>query len=249
MNNQERDPRIDRMLRSLPLGQTPPEVRAHTLHAVEELAAAEPVSVPGLSFPRLAVAFLIGIVASFAALGSLGVQLPLASFAPVGVSACGVWWTGAFGLAFAMILGRYRVRGMYLGTIAGLGAVAVGFLFVSTAFCPKLHLLSLWEASAAGQLVLAVGGRQANHLAFGFLYALLPTLLVGLVFGRRLSREWLRNGVLLAVGFLVLLLPALTMTSCCLPTYLGLVLAAGTIAGSFGGAITGLGFHRLRLAA
>lgn len=223
---------------------TPAALRGRTLHHIQSLLKEEVA--PALGLRKLAAALIMGLLAALGAILSLSHQVDLKAFSAGGIATCVTWWAGLFILAGCLIVGKYRLGRIRLGFVASTAAASVGLILVGTYFCPKLELLRSWQTSLLGGLLAAAGGPGLSHLAFGFVYAVLPTFLVTLYFGRYLYGPWLRHGILAAAAFLTLLLPSLYIQCCFLPLTMAVLLAVGVALGGFSGTLAGLGIYRLR---
>lgn len=224
---------------------TPAALRGRTLHHIQALLKEE--AAPALSLKRLALAFVTGLLAALGAILSLSHQVDLKVFSTGGIATCVTWWAGLFILAGCLIIGKHRLGRVHLAFVASTAAASVGLIMLGTYFCPKLELLSWWQASVLGGLLGTLGGPGLSHLAFGFVYAVLPTFLVTIYFGRHLYGPWLRQSVWAAVAFLALLLPSLYVQCCFLPLGAAALLALGVTLGGLLGPLTALGLYRFSL--
>lgn len=227
---------------AVPKAPTPAALRGRTLHHIQSLLKED--AAPALSLKRLTVAFLMGLVATMGAVLSLSSQVDLNAFSAGGIAVCVTWWAGLFILAGCLIVGNHRLGRVHMAFVASTAAASVGFIMLGTYFCPKLELLRWWQASVLGGLLGTMGGSGLSHLAFGFVYAVLPTFLLTLYFGRHLYGPWLRQGVWAAAAFLALLLPNLYVQCCFLPLTLAILLALGVALGSLLGPLAALGVYR-----
>ena len=228
--------------------ETPGALRESALSRVhglleQELGGAQR---PGLRLSKLLLAVLAGIALAGLGLWSLHQQVDLKVLPLAITAACAAWWTGLFALASSLILGQYRYRALRLGPVSAIGAASAGLLLVAALFFPRLELASFWQASALGAGFTALAGLGGSYLAFGALYAMVPTLAVSLYFGRSLCSDWLRHGVVSSVVFLLLIAPSLYVQCCYVSLSLAAFLTFGMALGSFGGTLGGLGVCRLR---
>lgn len=240
--------RVWEFLDVVPAVETPGAVRESAFSSIQSLLEQDRKAVeePAPSPARLFFAMLSGAALTALSLWSLNRQVGLQVFSTAGIAACAAWWTGLFALSIGMAASRFRYGRLRLGLVSSIGAGGAGILLIGTAFCPKLDLLALWQNSLLGGGLTASWGAEAGHLAFGVLYALLPTLGVSLYFGRRLRKDWILNALWVSVGFLLLMAPNLYAQCCFIPASLAGFLTAGIALGSLGGALGGLGTHRLR---
>lgn len=221
---------------------TPAALRGRTLHHIQSLLKDE--AAPALGLGKLAAAVVLGLLAALGAIYSLSHQVDLRAFSTGGIATCVTWWAGLFILAGCLIVGKHRLGRIQMAFVASTAAASVGLIMVGTYFCPKFELMRLWQSSVLGYFLGAAGGPGLSHLAFGFVYAVLPTFLVTVYFGRHLYGPWLRQGLWAAAAFLALLLPNLYVQCCFLPVTLGALLAFGVALGSLTGTLGALGLRR-----
>lgn len=217
---------------------TPPGRREAVLAQIAALLEAEKAA--GFDLRKVTLSFISGIALAFLGMGSLNRQVDLRAFSAFGVSSCAVLWSGLFVGAFYLILGRYRLGGIPLSPIASIGAASAGLLLVGTAFCPKLEFLQLWLASLPGRLLADLGGAGLSTCAFGALFALAPSFLAALYFGRKLHGPPWKESVLASGAIVLLLAPGLALQCSRLRLALAALLVAGVILGSLGGTLAAL---------
>ncbi len=229
------------------LVNTPRSLRASTLDRVRDLLREERSSLAaGLSLRQLFLTLLAGAALASLGLWSLSRQINLGAIPLAAVSACTIWLSGLFILSSSLIVGHYRYGRLKLDTISSIGIAGAGLLFVGTYFCPQLQLIAYWLGSPPGRFFTDQLGEGLSHVVFGFFYAMIPTLLVSITFGRKISSDRMRHGILAALMFLFLLLPSIYIQCFYLPLSIAALTAFGVILGGFGGTLGGLGIYRFR---
>ena len=227
--------------------QTPRTLRASTLDRVRDLLQEERSSLaPALSLRQLLATLIAGAALASLGLWSLSRQMNLRAIPLAAVSACTIWLSGLFILSSSLIVGHYRYGRLKLDTISSIGIAGAGLLFAGTYFCPQLELIEYWLGSNPGRFFTDQLGEGMSHVVFGFFYAMIPTLVVSITFGRQISSDRMRHGILAALMFLFLLLPSVYIQCFYLPLSIAALTALGVILGGFGGTLGGLGIHRFR---
>lgn len=233
-------------LESLLYASVPETLRQRTLQAVHG-EATQDVSRAVLSLPRLVGAVGAGVFVAwfFTFLLSLRVDLDYLSTAQLVITA--TLWSGLLIAAFCWILGHYQHRGVHLSTASLLGVVATALSLVGTFLCPDKTYFDLWEKSVIAGMLNGPVQWGVGYLVFGFVYALLPALIVSVVLGRRLASDLWRGRLVAAGTFVVLLIPAVYLQCASLAVGLLGMWVVGAFGGALGGVLGGVRIRRLQL--